>query len=116
MVREAGRGAMGRRQRGGGEATGAALVVDEGDGEVRWHGTKGGEEEVGRHAAMAGRRRAWRAGGGDGALLAGSGWERARVAEEELCSSELVARWSGRSSPGAMDGNSYGTETKEREK
>ena len=37
-------------------------------------------------------------------------------AEEELCSGELVTRWSGRSSPGAMDGNSYGTETKEREK
>ena len=43
---EAGRGAMGRRRRGGGEAAGAALVVDEGDGEVRWRGTKGGEEEV----------------------------------------------------------------------
>ena len=37
---------MGRRRRGGGEATGAALVVDEGDGEVRWRGTKGGEEMV----------------------------------------------------------------------
>lgn len=35
---------------------------------------------------------------------------------EELGSSgELGTRWSGRSSPGAMDGNSCGTETKERE-
>ena len=84
VVREAGRGAMGRRRRGGGEATGAALVVNEGDREVRWRGTKGGEEEVGRHAAMAGRRRAWRAGGGDGALLEGSGWGRARAAEAGL--------------------------------
>ena len=30
---------------------------------------------------MAGRRRAWRAGGGDGDLLEGSGWELTRAAE-----------------------------------
>nr|XP_020179459.1 uncharacterized protein LOC109765086 [Aegilops tauschii subsp. strangulata] len=45
---EAGRGAMGRRQRGGGEAAGAAMVNDEGGGEFRWRGTKGSKEEVGR--------------------------------------------------------------------
>ena len=86
-----------RRDRG----TWATREAEEAEAPWQWNGSGGGT---------------WGAGGWDGALLAGSSWERARVAEEELCSGELVTRWSGRSSPGAMDGNSYGTETKERDK
>ena len=42
---------------------------------------------------MAGRRRAWRAGGGDGALLEGSGWELTRAAETgELGEAEAARR------------------------
>ena len=42
---------------------------------------------------MAGRRRAWRAKGGDGALLEGSGWELTRAAETgELGEAEAARR------------------------
>ena len=81
--------------------------------DARTGGEEEGDDEVAVAVASGGT---WGARGGDGALLTGSGWERARVTEEELCSGELVTRRSGSSSPGAMDGNSYGTETTEREK
>ena len=50
---------------------------------------------------MAGRRRAWRAGGGDGALLEGSSWGLTRAAETGELGEAEAARWGAMEVDGA---------------
>ena len=63
--------------------------------------------------AVNGRRRPDPAAGSS---CAARRTEKAPASAPAGGSVELVTSWSGRSIPGAMDGDSYGTETKEREK